>query len=49
MRSPVPLWFIYVLCGLVLALLVCLFLVPAVAQPGDGGVVQQVRFVFPRL
>ncbi|MBQ8350882.1 MAG: hypothetical protein IJY20_02410 [Clostridia bacterium] len=49
MRSPAPTWFLYFLCGLILALLICLFLLPATAQPSGSDIVRQVHFVFPRL
>jgi hypothetical protein len=49
MRTPPPAWFVYVLCALILALMICLFLLPATAQPSSTGVARQMRFVFPHL
>ena len=34
MRTPPPFWFLCCLCGVLMALLVCLLLFPATAQHG---------------
>jgi hypothetical protein len=49
MRPQAPLWFIYFIGGLILALLICLFLLPATAQPSGTTLARQFRFVFPRI
>ena len=48
MQTPIPPWFTYALCALVLTLLLCLFLLPTVAQP-ISQLAPRVRLVFPPL
>ena len=46
MQTPQPFWFICLTFVLLIALVVCLFLLPTTAQPRDGEIGQTV-FHFP--
>lgn len=46
MQAPTPIWFTYFLCGLCIALLLCLFLLPATALPGGISMARRVSTLF---
>lgn len=47
MQAPTPIWFTYFFCGLCIALLLCLFLLPATALPGGVSMARRMTALLP--